>query len=163
MESRLKKKLILITIITFAVPFIILSSVFIAYVSNIAYINADWQDGELIIYGQPLINAIIAMIVMSLIISLIVSFIFFIILLRKYSKEEAITISFQDRIKDKTAIEIDELRKLFRLDKPAFYTTLLEWVERFEFVIDGDYILTNDDTILDAIDSLKETQKDWGK
>lgn len=163
MELRLKKKLILITIITFAVPFIILSSVFTAYVSNIAYNTADWQDGELIIYGQPLINAIISMIVMSFIVSLIVGTIFFIILRGKYSKEQAITISFQDRIKDKTTIEIDDLRKLFRLDKPAFYTTLLEWVERFEFVIDGDYILTNDDTILDAIDSLEETQKDWGK
>lgn len=155
MESRLKKKLILITIIAFAVPFIILSSYFTVYFSNIAY----WQDGELLLYEQPLINSIMMGIAISLIVSLIVGTIFFVILLIKYSKEEAITISFQDRIKDKTSIEIDELRKLFRFNKPTFYTKLLEWVERFEFVIDGDYILTNADTILDAIDLLEEMQE----
>lgn len=160
MESRLKKKLILITLLTFAVPFIILSSAFTVYFFSIA----DLQDGQLFLYDLPIINVIILGMVVWGIISLIVSLIFFIILLRKYSKEEAITISFQDRIKDRTKIEIDELRKLFKLDKTAFYTKLLEWVERFEFEIDGDYILTNDDTILDeAIDSLEEMQKEWRK
>lgn len=161
MESRLKKKMILITAITFAVPFIILSSAFTVYFFNIAYL----QDGQLFLYDLPIINVILTYgISISLIVSLIVGSIFFIVLRRKFSKEEAITISFQDRIKDKAKIEIDELQKLFKLNKPDFYTKLLEWVERFEFEIDGDYILTNDDTILDAaIDSLVEMQEEWKK
>ena len=61
-------------------------------------------------------------------------------------------------------IEIDDLRKPFKLNKTAFYTKLLEWVERFEFEFDGDYIITNDDTFLDAaIDSLVEMQEEWKK
>ena len=161
MESRLKKKLILITAITFAVPFIILSSAFTVYFFNIAYL----QDGQLFLYDLPIINVILTYgMGIALTVSLIVGSIFFIILRRKYSKEEAITISFQDRIKDRAKIEIDELQKLFKLNKTAFYTKLLEWVERFEFEIDGDYILTNDDTILDAaIDSLVEMQEEWKK
>ena len=161
MESRLKKKLILITAITFTVPFIILSSAFTVYFFNIAYL----QDGQLFLYDLPIINVILTYgISISLIVSLIVGSIFFIVLRRKFSKEEAITISFQDRIKDKAKIEIDELQKLFKLNKPDFYTKLLEWVERFEFEIDGDYILTNDDTFLDAaIDSLVEMQEEWKK
>jgi len=161
MESRLKKKLILITAITFAVPFIILSSAFTVYFFTIAYL----QDGQLFLYDLPIINVILTYgISISLIVSLIVGSIFFIVLRRKFSKEEAITISFQDRIKDKAKIEIDELQKLFKLNKPDFYTKLLEWVERFEFEIDGDYILTNDDTFLDAaIDSLVEMQEEWKK
>jgi len=150
--------MILVTIITFTVPFIILSSALTAYFLNIVYL----QDGELYLYQLPIMNVIILGMVVSCIISLIVSLIFFFILKWKFSKEEAITISFQDIIKDRTKLEIDELRKLFKLDKTAFYTKLLEWVERFEFEIDGDYILTNDETILDeAIDSLVEMQEEW--
>jgi len=160
MEPRLKKKLILVTIITFTVPFIILSTAFTVYTLNLAY----RQDGELILDELIFLNFIISGIVYSLIISIIVGIIFFVILRWKYSKEEAITISFQDIIKDRTKLEIDELRKLFKLDKTTFYTKLLEWVERFEFEIDGDYILTNDETILDeAIDSLVEMQEEWRK
>lgn len=161
MESRLKKKLLIITLITFAVPFIILSSTFTVYFFSIAYL----QDGQLFLYDLPIINVILTYgISIALIVSLIVGSIFFIILRRKYLKEEAITISFQDRIKDRSKIEIDDLRKLFRLNKTAFYTKLLEWVERFEFEFDGDYIITNDDTFLDAaIDSLVEMQEEWKK
>ncbi|MFX1447213.1 MAG: hypothetical protein ACFFCG_03670 [Promethearchaeota archaeon] len=156
MESRLKKKLILITLLSFTIPFVLLTSVFTAYFLNIAY----WQDDELLLYEQPVINSIVLGILISLIISLIVGIIFFLILRKKYSKEEKVIISFQDKIKDKTKIEIEELRKLFTFDKAVFYTKLLEWVERYKFTIDGDYILTNDDNILEAIDSL-EAMQEW--
>ena len=54
MESRLKKKLLIITLITFAVPFIILSSTFTVYFFSIAYL----QDGQLFLYDLPIINVI---------------------------------------------------------------------------------------------------------
>ena len=52
------------------------------------------------------------------------------------------------------SIKMDQLRNILDLESKTFDTQILEWAEEFEFVIDGDYIIINKNTIDSFIDQL---------
>ena len=70
---------------------------------------------------------------------------------------------FQSLIANRDKIDMDEIKNHFKFDSKTFYNKLLEWSERFDMRIDGDYVLFNLDTVSEFINELDSEYRKWGK
>jgi len=81
----------------------------------------------------------------------------------RISKQIELFKGFQSLIANRDKIDIDELKNHFKFDSKSFYNKLLEWSERYDMKIDGDYVVFNTNTVSDFIDELDREFGKWGK
>jgi len=53
-----------------------------------------------------------------------------------------------------TRLRLDMMRDVLNMDPHTFNYNIIDWAYKFEFIIDGDYLIVNKDTVLDFIDAL---------
>ena len=72
-----------------------------------------------------------------------------------------------DKIKQMTAksasIRVNVLRKTLKMDTHTFNNKILDWAVKFGFEIDGDYLITQEDTISEFINELDRHFAIWNK
>ena len=76
--------------------------------------------------------------------------------------ERAAIMRFRSIIEGHEKISIFELQKIFKEDK-EFYDKLLKWVDQFNFSIDGDMLILNEESLEEFINLLDKQYKDWSK
>lgn len=59
------------------------------------------------------------------------------------------------------SMSLDSLRDTLKMDAHTFSNKILEWAVEYGFEIDGDYLLTNKNTVLDFIDELDKYFTLW--
>ncbi|KKN11063.1 hypothetical protein LCGC14_1030220 [marine sediment metagenome] len=58
-------------------------------------------------------------------------------------------------------ISLDRMQDVLEMEKKPFNKRIFELAKQFGFIIDGDYLIVNRDTVSDFIDSLERTFKEW--
>ncbi len=58
-------------------------------------------------------------------------------------------------------ISLDRMQDVLEMEKKTFNKRIFELAKQFGFIIDGDYLIVNNDTVSDFIDSLESTFKEW--
>ncbi len=58
-------------------------------------------------------------------------------------------------------ISLDRMQDVLEMEKKTFNKRIFELAKQFGFIIDGDYLIVNRDTVSDFIDSLEKTFKEW--
>ncbi len=66
-------------------------------------------------------------------------------------------------VKVSNRVNIEMMRNALDLDKKSFDIQLIEWADRFDFIIDGDYLIINQDTISSFINMLDKQYEEWEK
>lgn len=66
-------------------------------------------------------------------------------------------------IRVSTRINLDRMQDALDMDNKTFNDKIFDWAEEFEFIIDGDYLIINKETISDFIDSLDRQFAMWEK
>lgn len=86
---------------------------------------------------------------------------------KKREKEEKLEKESLEKIKKiikvSTRIKLDMLIDALKMDTQTFNEKIFEWAEKFGFTIDGDYLITNIDTVSDFIDELDKQFAIWEK
>lgn len=62
-----------------------------------------------------------------------------------------------------TRINLDMMRDVLDMDKKTFNNKIFEWAKEFSFIIDGDYLNINKETISDFIYALDKQFAIWEK
>ncbi len=58
-------------------------------------------------------------------------------------------------------ISLDRMQDVLEMEKKAFNKRIFELAKQFGFIIDGDYLIVNKDTVSDFVDSLEKSFKEW--
>ena len=107
------------------------------------------------------IVAIISML-LGTVTSLLISFLAY----RRIKKKHFYLLSqahlFKDLLKGQEKVEIDELKRFFKYDDKTFLNRVVDWAEKFNLTIDGDYLLMDKEFLLDFIEDLDKQYKKWG-
>ncbi|MBA7507507.1 hypothetical protein ES706_06226 [subsurface metagenome] len=57
-------------------------------------------------------------------------------------------------MKVSTRVRLDMMRDVLNMDPHTFNYKIIDWAYKFEFIIDGDYLIVNKETVSDFIDAL---------
>ena len=57
-------------------------------------------------------------------------------------------------MKVSTRLRLDMMRDVLNIDPHTFNYKIIDWAYKFEFIIDGDYLIVNKDTVSDFIDAM---------
>ena len=79
----------------------------------------------------------------------------------KEKKEREAVEKLKNMMEVSDRLNVDIVRQTLGLDKATFNTKLFEWAKQFNFRIDGDFIIINNNTIDDFIDALDEQFTIW--
>ncbi|MFX0049402.1 MAG: hypothetical protein ACFE8G_14760 [Candidatus Hermodarchaeota archaeon] len=69
-------------------------------------------------------------------------------------------IRFRDLVKNRDRIRVKELQAFYSSDKD-FYDKMLRWVQKFNFILEGDTIILNKENLNDFIIELDNEYKKW--
>jgi len=62
-----------------------------------------------------------------------------------------------------TRINLDRMQNVLDMDKKTFDNKIFKWARDFNFIIDGDNLVINKDTVSDFIDALDKQFASWEK
>ncbi len=68
----------------------------------------------------------------------------------------------QQIIKVSTKLAVERIAQVLELPVEETWKRVFDWAEKFQFTIDGDYILFNKDTVNDFIASMDKEFASWG-
>ncbi len=68
----------------------------------------------------------------------------------------------QQIIKVSTKLAVERIAQVLELSVDETWKRVFDWAEKFQFTIDGDYILFNKDTVNDFIASMDKEFASWG-
>lgn len=60
-------------------------------------------------------------------------------------------------------IALDRMQNALKMEKKDFDEKIFEWAEKFDFTIDGDYLIINEDKVSDFINALDNQFRIWEK
>ena len=60
-----------------------------------------------------------------------------------------------------TRIGLSDMRTTLKIDKDTFFENLWDWAEKFNFKIDGDYIIIKDADVEEFINNLDKKFELW--
>jgi len=60
-------------------------------------------------------------------------------------------------------IKMDQMRDILKMDQTTFNDKIIEWAEEFGFIIDGDYVNVNKESVEDFINALDAQFEVWEK
>ena len=66
-------------------------------------------------------------------------------------------------VKGSDKVKIDTIKEKIDVDEKVFYSKLVDWVSEFNFKVDGEYLLLNEETVSDFIDALDGQFQEWEK
>jgi len=66
-------------------------------------------------------------------------------------------------VAESDSLRLDTIRDTLKMDGPTFSNKILDWSIEFGFEIDGDYLITNKNTVSDFIDELDRYFTLWDK
>ena len=61
-------------------------------------------------------------------------------------------------MKVSTRVKLDRLQEVLNIERTQFNNKIFEWAEEFDFKIDGDYLVVNQDTLSRFISSLTDKE-----
>ncbi|MBY9003170.1 MAG: hypothetical protein KGD73_04300 [Candidatus Lokiarchaeota archaeon] len=142
------KKYSFIMTFTLTVGFIL----FFLNINDLSYVD----------YYVNIETVIIIIIIAFCLLSSLISLIYY-----RYLKKYIVTkrtdiMKFRSIIKGREKLSIFELENIFKDDK-EFYEKLLKWIEQFNFRIDGEMLILNEENIEDFIVLLDKQYEDWNK
>ncbi len=82
--------------------------------------------------------------------------------MRQHAAEEARMQKLQQIIKVSTKLAVERIAQVLELSVDETWKRVFDWAEKFQFTIDGDYILFNKDTLNDFIASMDKEFASWG-
>ncbi len=82
--------------------------------------------------------------------------------IRQHAAEEARMKKLQQIIKVSTKLAVERIAQVLELSVDETWKRVFDWAEKFQFTIDGDYILFNKDTVNDFIASMDKEFASWG-
>jgi MFS superfamily sulfate permease-like transporter len=136
---------------------------FVYFVFGNAIAGVTLQIDYVIYYEFYLTIVIIFSILLGIATSMLISFIAYRIIKRKRLDLLAQAHTFKDLLKDQEKVEIEELRRYFNFDSKTFYNRIIEWAEKFNITIDGEYLLMDVELVEGFIDDLDKQYKKWGR
>ncbi len=77
--------------------------------------------------------------------------------------EKKITVKLKQILANSSSIKLDEIKDTLEIDAHTFNNKILDWALKFGFTIDGNYLITKEDTISDFIDELDRQYAIWNK
>jgi len=79
----------------------------------------------------------------------------------KKKKERVQFNTFKTILQVSDRIQLDVIKKRLKMDDESFYKKLVAWKIKFDFIIEGDYIIVNKDTVSEFIDALDKQFMIW--
>ncbi len=76
--------------------------------------------------------------------------------------EEQLT-KIKRMLKVSTRINLDRMQDSLNMNKKLFNDKIFEWAEEFGFIIEGDYLNINKETVSAFIEALDKQFKEWGR
>ena len=73
---------------------------------------------------------------------------------QKEEEEQRIT-QLKSMFEVSNKVRLEMVRIALNMDEKTFDTKIFDWAKKFKFIIDGDYLIVNRDTIAEFIDNLK--------
>ncbi|TFF88657.1 MAG: hypothetical protein EU549_02615 [Promethearchaeota archaeon] len=82
---------------------------------------------------------------------------------RNHKDEKELIEKIKKIVKVSNKIKLDMMRKSLKISEDEFLDKIYDWAERYDFRIDGEYLIINKETISDFIDSLDSQFDEWNK
>jgi len=80
---------------------------------------------------------------------------------KKETKERQIIEKITRIMKVSTRVNLDRMQDVLNMDKTLFNNKIFEWADEFEFKIDGDYLIVNQDSVSKFLASLNDLSFIW--
>lgn len=112
-------------------------------------------------YQQNFVNGSIGPIIfITILVSVFLIYVYRFILKNMALPKVEELIRFRDLLKGREKVSISELQLYYKNDED-FYEKVLQWVEKFNFTIDGDTIILNEESLEEFISTLDNEYKKW--
>ena len=66
-------------------------------------------------------------------------------------------------IEKSSNISLKQIKNTLKMDTHTFNNKIIDWADEFNFIIDGDNLVINKDTVSDFIDALDKQFASWEK
>lgn len=83
-------------------------------------------------------------------------------IVKKREKPETIR-KIEQIVKVSDRVKLDMMRKTLKMTEEAFLERIYNWAERFNFKIDGDYLVINKETVDSFLNELDKQYSEWEK
>jgi len=81
---------------------------------------------------------------------------------REIIEEETIK-KLNTLIEKSNKVNLNQIKDTLEMDTHTFNNKIIDWADEFNFIIDGDYLVINKDTVSDFIDALDKQFASWEK
>lgn len=78
-------------------------------------------------------------------------------------QEKAILEKIRKMMEVSSRIKLDMMQNVLKIDKSTFSNKIFEWARQFNFIIDGDYLNIDKDSVTDFITELDRQFESWRK